>query len=320
MKHLLLDANNLLFRARHACARRRYENVIVHTFFRSLKPIIEKFDPDYVYFVLDGYPKKRMEMQPEYKGTRKYHDKDGFRAQRKECIRIIKENVPFVTIRHPEAEADDVIGTLAKKAEKAGFITYMMTPDKDFAQLVSEKILLYRPGNKWKPTEVWGVKEVLDKFEITQVKQVIDFLGMMGDAVDNIPGLPGVGEKTAKKFLAEYGSMENLLANTNRLKGKIKEKIEANKKQGVLSKKLATIILNVPIKLDEEELQVQKFDAKKVQNIFEELEFRTLAKRLLSIEPKSNTNKVTQTASTNTNSGQMDLFAIREEIPITSVS
>ena len=142
----------------------------------------------------------------------------------------------------------------------------------------------------------------------------------MGDAVDNIPGLPGVGEKTAKKFLAEYGSMENLLANTNQLKGKIKEKIEANKAQGVLSKKLATILLDAPIELDEEVLEVQKFDAEKVQNLFEELEFRTLAKRLLNIESENTTNKATQAASskTTTNSGQMDLFAMEEEIPTTS--
>ena len=165
-----------------------------------------------------------------------------------------------------------------------------------------------------------AMQEVLDKFEITQVEQVIDFLGMMGDAVDNIPGLPGVGEKTAKKFLAEYGSMENLLANTDQLKGKLKEKIEANKEQGVLSKKLATILLDAPIALDEEELQVQKFDTEKVQNLFEELEFRTLAKRLLNIESESTTNKTTQTVSKTTNtSGQMDLFAmVEEEIPIAS--
>ena len=132
-------------------------------------------------------------------------------------------------------EADDVIGTLAKKAEKQGFVTYMMTPDKDFAQLVSENILLYRPGNKWKPTETWGVQEVLDKFEIKDVSQVIDFLGMMGDAVDNIPGLPGVGEKTAKKLLAEYGNMEGLLENAHLVKGKLGEKIQAHKEQGILS-------------------------------------------------------------------------------------
>ena len=210
-------------------------------------------------------------------------------------------------------EADDVIGTLAKKAEKQGFITYMMTPDKDFAQLVSENILLYRPGNKWKPTETWGVQEVLNKFEIKDVSQVIDFLGMMGDAVDNIPGLPGVGEKTAKKLLAEYGNMENLLENAHLVKGKLGEKIQAHKEQGILSKRLATILLDAPIEIDESALAVKKFDAEKVQALFEELEFRNLAKRLMGQsevpekveKSKSNTNQ-----KTSSNDGQMDLFAI----------
>ena len=205
-------------------------------------------------------------------------------------------------------EADDVIGTLAKKAEKKGFVTYMMTPDKDFAQLVSPNILLYRPASKWKGTEIWGVQEVLQKFEIKEVKQVIDFLGMMGDAVDNIPGLPGVGEKTAKKFLAQFGSMENLLDNTDQLKGKLKEKIEENKEKGLLSKKLATILLDAPVDLIEKDLEVSKFDEEKLIPLFEELEFRTLAKRLLNKEVKSESDQIVKKDLQKEQKTQFDLF------------
>ena len=189
MKHLLLDANNLLFRARHACARRRYENVIVHTFFRSLKPIIEKFDPDYVYFVLDGYPKKRMEMQPEYKGTRKYHDKDGFRAQRKECIRIIKENVPFVTIRHPEAEADDVIADLVLRSIPFAHEKIIVSSDTDFIQLCQDGIntSLYNPIKK--------------EFREVPEYPYARWKALRGDSADNIAGIPGIGNKRAALLL-----------------------------------------------------------------------------------------------------------------------
>ena len=189
MKHLLLDANNLLFRARHACARRRYENVIVHTFFRSLKPIIEKFDPDYVYFVLDGYPKKRMEMQPEYKGTRKYHDKDGFRAQRKECIRIIKENVPFVTIRHPEAEADDVIADLVLRSIPFAHEKIIVSSDTDFIQLCQDgtNTSLYNPIKK--------------EFREVPEYPYARWKALRGDSADNIAGIPGIGNKRAALLL-----------------------------------------------------------------------------------------------------------------------
>ena len=172
-------------------------------------------------------------------------------------------------------EADDIIGTLAKKAEKEGFKTFMVTPDKDFAQLVSENIFMYRPmfGGGY---ETWGVEEIKAKFEIEDPLQVIDFLGMKGDASDNIPGLPGVGDKTAKKLLAQYGSMENLLANTHELKGKMKEKIEANAELGLLSKKLATILLDVPVEFDAKSCELGAPDSEKVEVIFQDLEFRRL--------------------------------------------
>ena len=324
-KLFLIDAFAIIYRAYFAFSKnprinsKGVETSAVLGFVNTLTEVLKKENPTHIAVVFDTPA-----------ATVRHIEYSEYKANREAMPEGISVALPYIDqvldafniskIFVDGYEADDVIGTLAKKAEKAGFTTYMMTPDKDFAQLVSENILLYRPGNKWKPTEVWGVEEVLDKFEINKVEQVIDFLGMMGDAVDNIPGLPGVGEKTAKKFLAEYGSMENLLANTNQLKGKIKEKIEANKAQGVLSKKLATILLDAPIELDEEVLEVQKFDAEKVQNLFEELEFRTLAKRLLNLESENTTNKATQAASskTTTNSGQMDLFAMEEEIPTTS--
>ena len=182
--------------------------------------------------------------------------------------------------------------------------------------MVSENILLYRPGNKWKPTETWGVQEVLNKFEIKDVSQVIDFLGMMGDAVDNIPGLPGVGEKTAKKLLAEYGNMEGLLENAHLVKGKLGEKIQAHKEQGILSKRLATILLDAPVDIDEAALAVKKFDAEKVQALFEELEFRNLAKRLLDqseIHEKLEKSNADTIQKINSNDGQMDLFTLEAE-------
>jgi DNA polymerase-1 len=152
----------------------------------------------------------------------------------------------------------------------------MVTPDKDFAQLVSENIFMYRPARMGNGIEIWGVKEVQEKFEVNDPLQVIDFLGMMGDAVDNIPGLPGVGEKTAKKLLAEFGSMENLLENTDKLKGKMREKIEANKEIGLLSKKLARIFLDCPVEFEEEFFRLEKPDVEKTEAIFQELEFRNL--------------------------------------------
>ena len=324
-KLFLIDAFAIIYRAYFAFSKnprinsKGVETSAVLGFVNTLTEVLKKENPTHIAVVFDTPAATVRHIEyTEYKANREAMP-EGISVALPYIDQVLDAfNIPKIFV--DGYEADDVIGTLAKKAEKAGFTTYMMTPDKDFAQLVSENILLYRPGNKWKPTEVWGVEEVLDKFEINQVEQVIDFLGMMGDAVDNIPGLPGVGEKTAKKFLAEYGSMENLLANTNQLKGKIKEKIEANKAQGVLSKKLATILLDAPIELDEEVLEVQKFDAEKVQNLFEELEFRTLAKRLLNLESENTTNKATQAASskTTTNSGQMDLFAMEEEIPTTS--
>src|SRR6056300_684057 len=200
----------------------------------------------------------------------------------------------------------------------------MVTPDKDFAQLVSENIFMYRPARMGNGIEIWGIPEVQEKFEIERPEQVIDYLGMMGDAVDNIPGLPGVGDKTAKKFLKEYGSMEGLLANTDQLKGKMKEKVEANKELGLLSKKLATIMLDVPVTFDANDFTLDEPDIEKVTEIFNELEFRQLLTNFLktfatetSTQENSTVNsgetekpqkQKSQKPTTNTE-GQFDLFA-----------
>ncbi len=328
-KLFLIDAFALIYRSYFAFSKnprinsKGVETSAVLGFVNSLTEVLRKEKPTHIAVVFDTP-----------KATTRHIEYAEYKANREAMPEGISVALPYIdqvleafniTKLYADGyEADDVIGTLAKQAEKEGFVTYMMTPDKDFAQLVSDNILLYRPGNKWKGTEVWGVQEVLNKFEITEVSQVIDFLGMMGDAVDNIPGLPGVGEKTAKKFLAQYGSMENLLDHTHELKGKLKEKIEENKDLGLLSKKLATIILDVPVPFVEADLQTQKFNVEKVSSLFEELEFRNLARRLLNQEeePAEEEQKTTAKASPKAaNSAQMDLFSMDldvEDVPVTS--
>ncbi len=258
------------------------------------------------------------------KPTQRHQDFPEYKAHREAMPEGISEALPFIdqlleAMNIPKVykdgfEADDVIGTLAKKAEKQGFQVYMMTSDKDFAQLVTENIFMYRPGNKWQPTTIWGIPEVLEKFEIKRVDQVIDFLGMMGDTADNIPGIPGVGEKTAQKFIAEFESMEGLFENTDQLKGKIKEKVEAGKQMGLLSKKLVTIITDVPVPFEQDKLRVEQKNEEAIKTLFEHLEFRTLLPRVLSaksnVQNNSNEGKVVEIEKKN--GGQMDLFATTE--------
>ena len=262
----------------------------------------------------------RTEVFPEYK------------ANRQETPEAIKIAVPIIenilnAMKIPAVilagyEADDIIGTLAKKAEKKGYQTFMVTPDKDFAQLVTENIFMYRPrfGGGY---ETWGIPEVQEKFGVDRPEQVIDFLGMMGDSVDNIPGLPGVGEKTAKKFLAQYGSMENLFENTADLKGKMKEKVEASKELGILSKELATIMLDVPVDFQEDQFEMSMPDIEATKEIFNELEFRRLTENFIktfsvAINSGDVVNSEKQTITTAKESvskpkenqnGQFDLFA-----------
>ena len=284
-KLFLLDAYALIFRAYFAFAKNPritsggLDTSAIYGFTSALLDLLSKENPTHIAVCFDlPQPTERHEIFPEYK------------ANREATPEAIKSAVPYIhrileafkipAIGVPGYEADDVIGTLAKKAEKEGFTTYMMTPDKDFAQLVSDKIFMYRPGRGGNPPEVWGVPEVCERFGLSNADQVIDYLGMMGDAVDNIPGLPGVGAKTAAKLLMQYGSLEETLAHAGEIKGKLGEKIRDNAELGILSKKLARIILEVPVELEPETLTRDEWDQDALMTIFEELEFRTLGRRL----------------------------------------
>jgi DNA polymerase-1 len=237
----LVDAYALIFRGYFALIKNPQINSkgqntsAIMGFMNSLIDVVKRERPDHLAVCFDkGGSEARNDMFPEYKSNRD-ETPDAIRFAIPYIYNILEAmNIPIMV--KEGFEADDVIGTLAKQAEKEGYTTFMVTPDKDFAQLVSENIFMYRPvfGGSY---ETWGIPEVQKKFEVKDPLQVIDFLGMMGDSSDNIPGLPGVGEKTAKKFIAEFGSMENLLANTDQLKGKMKEKVEANGEIGLLSKK-----------------------------------------------------------------------------------
>ena len=278
----LLDAYALIFRGYYAFIKnprinsKGMDTSAILGFMNSLLDVIKREKPDHLAVAFDkGGSAARTEMFQEYKANR---------DETPEAIRIA---VPFIqeilkamhipVVEKEGFEADDIIGTLAKQAEKEGYKTYMVTPDKDFAQLVSENIFMYRPARMGNGIEIWGIPEIQQKFEVEEPLQVIDYLGMMGDAADNIPGLPGVGDKTAKKFLKEFGSMEKLLENVHTLKGKLKEKIEANKELGILSKTLATIILDVPVTFEATNYEMSKPNLPEVQKIFEELEFRRMS-------------------------------------------
>lgn len=269
-------------------------------FTNSLFDLINRERPNYLAVAFDkGGSVDRSEIYTEYKANRPETPEAILIAV--PYIQALLEAMHIPVIEKEGYEADDIIGTLAKQAENEGFEVYMMTPDKDFAQLVSPNIFMYRPSRKGNGIEIWGVKEVQEKFDIEHPEQVIDYLGMMGDSVDNIPGLPGVGDKTARKFLAQYGSMENLLANTHEIKGKLREKIEENKELGILSKKLARILLDVPVSFDEKKYILDQPNTEKVLEIFQELEFRQLGNRLQKIfsgaeETESPANKSTTTA------------------------
>jgi len=299
----LLDAFALIYRAHFAFSQNQMINSkglntsAIYGFTTTLYDVLSKQDPSHIAVVFDtSAPTERHEEFAEYKANRDEMP-DDIRLAIPFIKRIIEGfNIPILA--SDGYEADDIIGTLAKKAEKEGYITYMMTPDKDFGQLITENIFMYRPGRMGNQAEVWGVKEVCEKFEIENPLQVIDYLGMRGDAVDNIPGIPGVGDKTAKKFIKDYGSLEGLLENVDQLKGKMKEKVESNHDQALLSKKLATIIIDAPIEFNPTELKRDPLDKKKLEEVFAEVEFRTLSKRILGEE----------VSITSPSGGQMDLF------------
>ncbi|WP_281979553.1 DNA polymerase I [Tenacibaculum mesophilum] len=313
----LLDAYALIFRGYYAFIKnprinsKGLDTSAIMGFTNSLLDVIKREKPDYLAVCFDkGGSTDRVEAFEDYK------------ANRQETPEAIRLAVPYIekilgamnipAIVKEGYEADDIIGTLAKKAEKEGLHTYMVTPDKDFAQLVSDNIFMYRPPRMGNGYEKWGVEEVKTKFGVENPLQVIDFLGMMGDSVDNIPGLPGVGEKTAKKFLAAYGSMEGLFENTHELKGKMREKVEANQELGLLSKKLATIMLDVPVELELDKLVFEQPNVEATKEIFTELEFRRLTENFLkTFAPSEETTAVVEKPKTTKTSaaGQFDLFA-----------
>ena len=277
-KLYLIDAYALIFRGYYAFIKnprinsKGVDTSAIMGFMNSILDLIKREKPDNLAVAFDlGGSVDRVEMFKEYKANR-HETPDPIKIAVPYIHNILKAmGIPI--LMKSGYEADDIIGTVAKKAEKNNYEVFMVTPDKDFAQLVSENIFMYKPARMGNGIEIWGIKEVQEKFEVNDPIQVIDFLGMMGDSVDNIPGLPGVGEKTAKKFINQYGSLENLLDHTHEVKGKLREKIEANKEKGVLSKKLATILLDVPIEYNFQDFKLENPNHSLVYEIFEELEF-----------------------------------------------
>ncbi len=321
----LVDAYAMIFRGYYALIKnprvnsKGQDTSAIFGFMNSLLDVIKRERPDHLAVCFDkGGSVDRVEMFEAYKANRDETPEGITTAIPYICDILKAMHIPIMV--KEGFEADDVIGTLSRQAEKVGYKTYMVTPDKDFAQLVTENVFMYRPmfGGGY---ETWGIPEVKKKFEVENPMQVIDFLGMMGDSSDNIPGLPGVGEKTAKKFIKQYGSMENLLANTHELKGKMKEKIEENRELGMLSKTLATIMLDVPVDFHEEDFEMSEPDMPAVEAIFQELEFRQLLSNFQKTFTKDEaTNEMpkgtsaskgtaaTTTAPSSAGSGQFSLF------------
>jgi DNA polymerase-1 len=317
-KLFLLDGMALVYRAYFAFSQNPritsygFNTSAVFGYANTVLDILKKEKPTHIGVSFDT-------AEP----TARHVEYEAYKAHREEMPEDISKALPFIMrlteafnipiLVRPGYEADDIIGTLAKKAELQGFDVYMMTPDKDFGQLVSEHIFIYKPARLGNDYEIMGVPEVLKKWEITDIKQVIDILGMWGDAVDGIPGIPGIGEKTAKLLVQKYGSMEGLYEHTHELKGKQKEKVEAHKEQAFLSKRLATIDLNVPIELEEDKLVYEMANKEACEVLFAELEFKTMAKRLFATaEENSSPARSTQSAakgqSSTGNSGAFDLF------------
>ena len=316
-KLFLLDGMALIYRAYFALNKvPRLTSYGLNTgaimgFTNTLLEVLKNHQPSHIAVVFDTAAPTNRHLEFEaYKAHRQEMPED-LATSIPYIFRLIEGfNIPIITM--DGYEADDIIGTLAKKAEKEGFTVYCMTPDKDFGQLVSESIFILKPARMGNGAEILGVAEILEKWEITDVCQVIDILGLWGDAVDNIPGIPGIGEKTAKKLIQEFGSVEGIIANSGQLKGKQKENVENFAQQGLISKKLATILLDVPIDLDEEALVLDQPNKELLEPLFAELEFRTLGKRVFGED-----FTITDSTSKSTN-GQMDLFAAISETPVDS--
>ncbi|WP_149914821.1 DNA polymerase I [Sphingobacterium cavernae] len=306
-KLFLLDGMALIYRAYFALSKvPRLTSYGLNTgailgFTNTLLDVLKNQKPTHLAVVFDTAAP-----------TNRHIEFEAYKANRQEMPEDLAKSIPYVfkliegfnipVITKDGYEADDIIGTLAKKAEQEGFTVYCMTPDKDFGQLVSENIFIYKPARMGNGAEVLGVPEILEKWEITDVSQVIDILGLWGDAVDNIPGIPGIGEKTAKKLIQEFGSVEGIIANADKLKGKQQENVINFAEQGLVSKKLATILLDVPVELEEENLKVIDPNKEVLEPLFSELEFRTLGKRVFGEEFSVVENSKPATA-------QMDLFA-----------
>jgi len=310
-KLFLLDAFALIYRAHFALSKNpRFTSGGLNTsaimgFTNTLLEVLKKENPSHMAVVFDtSAPTERHIDFADYKAHRQAMPEDLSTAI-PYIIRLIEGfNIPVIFA--DGYEADDLIGTLAKKAELEGFTVYCMTPDKDFGQLVSENIFIYKPARMGNGMEILGVKEILEKWEIDHVEQVIDILGLWGDAVDNIPGIPGIGEKTAKQLIKQYGSIENIISNSHELKGKLRENVENFAEQGLISKKLATIMLNAPVDLDVDALHVDEPNRDMLEPLFAELEFRTLGKRIFGDEFSIADIKSAPS------SGQMDLFGNHE--------
>ncbi len=286
-KLFLLDGHALVYRAHFAFIGRPLINSkglntsAITGFVRTLWDLLKNQKPTHlaVFFDLDT-PTFRHQIFPEYKANREAQPEDITTAL-PYIRKIVKGfNIPIVEMEG--FEADDVIGTIAKKAEKQGFTVFMVTPDKDFSQLVSENIFLYKPSRMGNGVDILGIKEITQKWDIENIDQVIDVLGLKGDKVDNIPGIPGIGDKTASRLLKQYGSIENILAHTNDLKGKLKENLETYGEQGLLSKKLATIDTEVNVDFDAVEFQISDINRDELVEIFKDLEFRALAQVILA--------------------------------------
>ncbi len=315
-KLFLIDGFAMIYRAYFAFIKnprinsRGLNTSAMFGFTNLLNDVLKKHKPTHLAVVFDPLEgdeevEDRNTLYEDYKAHREPMPEDLQKSLPYIEKLVAAYNIPLLVMNG--YEADDLVGTLVKKAEQKGFKCYMMTHDKDYGQLVSDNIFWYRPGSYGNPDEVLGVAEVCKKFDVETPEQVIDLLGLMGDSADNIPGIKGVGEKTAQKFIKEYGSVEGLLANTDKLKGKMKEKVEEGAEMARLSRILATIITDVPIEFDEEQLRVKEWNKPALKELFAELEFRTLSERLLG-ESLSQVQVVSKSVG-----GQGDLFATDEE-------
>ncbi len=307
-KLFLLDGMALIYRAFFAFSKnpritsKGLNASAMFGFTNTLLDIIKKQEPTHLAVVFDTD-----------KPTQRHIEYEAYKAQREAMPEDLRKSIPYIQqilegfniplLTLDGYEADDIIGTLAWQAKDMD--VYMMTPDKDFGQLVQERVFIYKPGRMGNPDEILGVQEILNKWEIQRVDQVIDILGLWGDSVDNIPGIPGVGEKTAKKLIKQYDTMEGVIAHTHELKGKMKEKFEEFAEQGLLSKKLATIDTQVPINIEVESLVRKEPNEEKLKEVFAELEFRTMAKRLFGTDVSA--------APAVSSTGQKDLFGSAEE-------